>query len=70
MPRKKPEGICEWVVDGHPVWIELYDSVIKIRDEKGNQIDLDKRTNDFRMELHGKFSFWDGMRKGKAIKKK
>jgi len=69
MPKKEPLGVCEWVLDGYPIWIELYDSVIKIRDEHGNQIDLDKRKNDFKMELHGKFFFWDGMRKGRAIKR-
>jgi hypothetical protein len=43
MANKKPKDAIIWQVDGYPISIELYDSMIIIQDENGNKIKVSKK---------------------------
>ena len=45
------------MLDGYPVTVEFYQSVIKVKDEANNIINIDKNKDNFRFELFGKFTF-------------
>ena len=57
MPIKTPINKIECNLDGYPVKVETYQSIIRIKDEEGNTIDIHKRKGRFHLFMDGIFSF-------------
>ncbi len=54
---KRKRIIIQWDLDDQPITVELYPSVIRIKDNAGNVIRVDKRKGYFIVDLKGEFEF-------------
>ena len=67
MKDKRPIYEKIWEINGHPIHIEKYDSIIIVSDENGNSMEISKSKNQsIILSLYGIFT--SGKKKEKTIK--
>jgi len=57
MAGKRPKNAKIWTINGFPIHLERYDSVIIVKDQNGNSIEITKkRQQSIVLDLNGIFT--------------